>query len=340
MTPPRPLEIIGGGLAGLALGLALRRSGVGVTIFEAGNYPRHRVCGEFIAGLSQKTAARLGLEPLLADALRHHEMAWFNSSGAPRIHRLPSPALGVSRFALDARLATAFVSAGGELKTNARITDPTPRAGRIIATGRRRGRAHWLGLKIHVRGISLLRPLEIHLGDEAYVGLSDVEDGALNLCGLFKRRPLSGHGMNLINAYLNASGLKALADRLQSAEIETASFSAVAAISFDRTVTRQSVVSLGDACAMVPPFTGNGMAMAFQSAEMALDPLLVYSRGEANWSDTCLAIHRLQTRRFRLRLASAHWIHPYLLQPGKQRWLAAFDRARLLPFRPLYAALH
>jgi 2-polyprenyl-6-methoxyphenol hydroxylase-like FAD-dependent oxidoreductase len=35
----QPVEIIGGGLAGLALGLALQRRGVPVMVFEAHDYP-------------------------------------------------------------------------------------------------------------------------------------------------------------------------------------------------------------------------------------------------------------------------------------------------------------
>ena len=46
----KPITIVGGGLAGLALGVALRRNDVPVSVIEAGHYPRHRVCGEFISG--------------------------------------------------------------------------------------------------------------------------------------------------------------------------------------------------------------------------------------------------------------------------------------------------
>src|SRR5882724_2878130 len=56
----RSIEIVGGGLAGLALGIGLRRHGVPVIIWEAGHYPRHRVCGEFISGRGQETLVRLG----------------------------------------------------------------------------------------------------------------------------------------------------------------------------------------------------------------------------------------------------------------------------------------
>jgi len=346
MNSPRPIEIIGGGLAGLSLGLALRNAGVPVTLFEAGHYPRHRVCGEFITGLAGSTITRLGLSPFLNDALRHHEVAWFTHSPAHEhpasVQTLPTPALGLSRYAWDARLAAAFTAAGGSLHTKTRCPDPTSAAGRVFATGRRRHSAGWLGLKIHVRGIALARDLELHLGDHAYVGLARVEDGAVNVCGLFRRRELCAKGAGLLSGYLDASGLGRLATRLAAAEVAEASFCAVAAVGFDRRKIPLETdrVDLGDACAMIPPFTGNGMAMAFQSAESAIDPLLAYSHGATNWAETCQLIHHALDRRFRLRLGTAHLVHPFLLNPFRQRLLGALGRVHLLPLRPLYSALH
>src|SRR5215469_18650464 len=57
----KPITIVGGGLAGLSLGIGLRNRGVPATILEAGTYPRHRVCGEFISGRGQTVLSKLGV---------------------------------------------------------------------------------------------------------------------------------------------------------------------------------------------------------------------------------------------------------------------------------------
>lgn len=340
MRTHRPIEIIGGGLAGLALGCALRRAGIDVALFEAGNYPRHRVCGEFIAGLPDTTRSRLRLNALLRDAAIDHEVAWFSGPTLSRIQKLPLPAIGISRHALDLRLATEFESLGGVLRINARMPNLPDAPGRIFATGRRRGRPQWLGLKIHSQALALHSDLEVHLGDHAYVGLARIENGLVNICGLFQRRSICAKGPDLLLGYLQAAGLSELAARLAHSPLDSDSFSAVAAVDFDPRVPLTREVRLGDACAVIPPFTGNGMAMAFQSAEIALDPLVAYARGNAEWPETRRTIQTALRRQFRVRLASAHTLHAFLLRPGRQRWLALLNRVRLLPLRPLYAALH
>jgi len=336
----RPIEIIGGGLAGLSLGLALRRAGVAVALSEAGAYPRHRVCGEFISGLSAETIAKLGLAPFLHDALRHHEVMWFMNGRPARTQTLPSPALALSRHRLDGRLADAFVAAGGQLNVNTRVAALHADSGRVFATGRDRSPARWLGLKIHACNLPLHCDLELHLGADAYVGLTRVEEGRVNVCGLFRRRALQAKGVDLLLAYLRESELSVLAGRLAQADADGGSFSAVAAVGFNRRVAANDRVVIGDACAVTPPFTGNGMAMALQSAEAALAPLVAYSHGVTGWDEARRAIHASLQSRFRLRLAVAELLHPFLLQRGRQRWLHGLAQAHLLPFRPLYSVLH
>lgn len=344
----RSIEIIGGGLAGLALGRALRQAGAGVTVYEAGSFPRHRVCGEFITGLDEATIRRLDLEPVLQGATCQRKIAWYVEGDLLRADALPYPALGLSRYALDARLAEGFVAAGGILRTGERVTDLSSRAGRVFAHGRRRGRSDWFGMKIHLRNLATAADLELHLGEHAYVGLSHVEGGAVNMCGLFgqnRKHPVaeresSQSRLSVLWHQLEVRGLGKLADRLRGASPDAGSFCAVAGICFDRRVPRIDRIALGDACAMIPPFTGNGMAMAFQSAAAALDPLLEYTRGDFTWQQACHATNRALRGRFRVRLASSAALHPFLYRRGHRRCLAALSRHHLLPFGALYRALH
>jgi 2-polyprenyl-6-methoxyphenol hydroxylase-like FAD-dependent oxidoreductase len=62
MPAQKPITIVGGGLAGLTLGIALRKREIPVTVFETGNYPRHRVCGEFISGRGLEILDIFGLK--------------------------------------------------------------------------------------------------------------------------------------------------------------------------------------------------------------------------------------------------------------------------------------
>ena len=70
------VEIIGGGLAGLSLGLGLRARGVPARLIEAGTYPRHRVCGEFITGLDEGTRRELQLTDILSGARLARSVLW------------------------------------------------------------------------------------------------------------------------------------------------------------------------------------------------------------------------------------------------------------------------
>ncbi len=340
MTAPLPIEIVGGGLAGLSLGLALRREGIPVTVYEAGGYPRHRVCGEFIAGLDPRTVDALGLRAILSDAAPHNAVTYYIRGRALRPFALPGTAWGISRHTLDARLAEAFVRAGGALRTHTRIPEGDAPDGRVFAAGRKRSGPFWVGLKVHLRHFELSNDFEVHLGDRAYVGLSRVETGDINVCGIFAQRDVAARGIGLIPAYLSAAGLGGLAARIRSADAEAESYCVTAAPLGDRRVADADRIWIGDACASIPPFTGNGLAMALQGAELALAPLRAYARRASGWAESIRSVARAQRLLFRRRLMVASLLHPFFLQRRRQECLAALVRAHLVPFRAFYAALH
>src|SRR2546429_9197690 len=118
----KPITIVGGGLAGLSLGIGLRQRGIPVVVWEAGHYPRHRVCGEFISGSGQDPIARLGLLDSLfeAGAIMARSAAFFSARTRFPARPLAVPAWCVSRFSLDVLLADHFTKCGGELRENQR----------------------------------------------------------------------------------------------------------------------------------------------------------------------------------------------------------------------------
>lgn len=335
----REITIAGGGLAGLSLAVALRLHEVPVTVLEAGNYPRHRVCGEFISGVSAETLAALGIADVFGDARRHTSLAWFD--GGQLIHRaeFPEPALGISRFQLDDRLRTLAESLGATVKTGVRAR-PEPQDGLVWTAGRRPRNGSWIGLKAHVRGLAVSSDLEMHAGGNGYAGLAGVEEGWTNVCGLFRLdRSVAAKGPALLAAYLDAGGNRDLAAALRGAEWRVGSFSAVAGFELGKQPALPGLLALGDAESMIPPFTGNGMSMAFQAAERAIAPLAAWSRGERDWEETCNLTRTAVRRTFRRRLAVSALLHPLMLSLSGRSLLQSLSAARLLPFQPLLALI-
>lgn len=343
MSNARTVEILGGGLAGLGLALGLRQANIPVIVYEAGAYPRHRVCGEFITSLDTETMDRLALHPHLADALPATSVAWYRGSSLAHQHQLPSPALCLSRHALDQRLATALVTAGGVLHPNSRQT-LHPAEGRIVSAGRRPdSSAPWMGLKVHLSDLPLARDLELHLGRRSYVGLTQIENGRVNLCGLFHRDNIAcapRGSIDVLTNHLLAAGLQHLAQRIDHATLHEDSRCAVAGLDYRNAPSTENQGSLGDHSALIPPFTGHGMTIALQSARLALDPLIAWSNARQDWPETLRQIdHRLRSS-LRPKVRRAIWLHRWLLQPTRQRMLLALARAHLLPTQAVYKLLH
>lgn len=333
----RELNLVGGGLAGLALGIGLRKRGIPVTLHEAGSYPRHRVCGEFISGVAQSTLAELGIADVLAAARPLHSTSWFRRDQCLLRRPLPETAWGISRFRLDQILQEKFQTMGGRLLTQSRMA-PVERAGWIWSAGRIPAPGAWIGLKCHLEGVELTSDLEMHLGDGGYLGLARIEAQRINVCGLFQlRREVPGKGSEKLPAYLRASSLSGLANRLERGSRLESSF--IGTAGFRLGFQPSTLPAIGDAAAIIPPFTGNGMSMAFESAEASLDPLTAYAEDRLPWPAIARRLQELTHRRFGRRMRFALALHPLLLSPIAQRGISAVARTGLLPYNWLFRQL-
>lgn len=300
----KSITIVGGGLAGLSLGIRLRERGVPASIYEAGHYPRHRVCGEFISGSGQRVVERLAIP-----TLRAQTAAFFSGSNCCWRFGLPEAAVCISRYDLDKALADAFCAAGGHLVSGAR--SQFHGEGIVHATGRRLHPVEkgwrWFGLKAHATGVELEADLEMHLVPNGYVGICRLPGDRVNVCGLFrKRQGESGH--------VTLAG--SLGPRFANAQWIKGTSVAVSGLCFCAPEANGEC-HIGDANAMIAPMTGNGMSIAFESAAAAVDPLLAYASGNASWRETVQRVNVALTT-FRSRLTWGHWLqwaafHPRLL---------------------------
>jgi flavin-dependent dehydrogenase len=325
MILPKPIRVAGGGLAGLTLGTVLRRQGAPVTVFEAGRYPRHKVCGEFISGRGVDMLRGLGLESRLvsAGARWARRVAFYTAGCHPVRQALPRPALCISRHQLDQLLAHEFTSAGGDLRTGVRLDEDHP-AGVVVATGRRRqtvvGDWRWFGLKAHATNVTLEADLEMHCFANGYVGLCRFEDH-VNVCGLFRRRAVYPEPMGDWRQQLRGPAGSILAQRLGHAVFIDSTFCSVAGLSLvPQCEAPGPECAVGDALFYTPPATGNGMSLAFESGALAAEFLVPYTRGEVTWESARSRLAEECDRRFGSRLRRAHHLHRILFSPPLRHW--------------------
>lgn len=334
----KTVQIVGGGLAGLTLGLRLRRLGVPVELFEAGSYPRHRVCGEYLSGRGRDLLLSLVPEETLTrqGARSSAGLKLFRGrEGLPR-RSLPRPALCLSRHRLDEILARKFSAAGGCLHPQTRQS-PSQAAGWVTAIGRqpsvREEGWRWIGLKAHAFDVPLGDDLEMHLTPHGYVGLCAVEENRVNVCGLFRTRETVPDLVHRWKTWLGGEPGSSLRQRLEGISWDENSFSSVAAVSLrPRRAAEQEGVRVGDALTMIPPLTGNGMSMAIEGAFLAAEPLAAWSFGKMGWPDCTQTIALALDQAFSSRLQWARRLQQAIFHPLGQP--LAWNLSLMFPFLP------
>ena len=290
------VAIAGAGPAGSALAALLGKRGVSVALIDRDRFPRDKLCGEFLSYDALPILERIGaLEAIDAQrspAIDHCRVVGRNTTYE---FDLPRPARGVSRLLLDDLLFRRALSHGaadlsGQTATRVSHDAIDLQDGRIEARvvvgawgrwgrfdaqlGRRfvrdRSRRNF-GFKRHYRGRPLSSTIELYSFRRGYLGVSPVEGGLTNICGLVhadRIARLKGRWDAFVEEIRREEPvLDAMYAQHEPAQESFLSSEPV--IFRSRSAVEGGVVMVGDASGIVDPLTGNGMAMAIQSALLA-----------------------------------------------------------------------
>lgn len=269
-TPVHEIDVIGGGPAGAMAAIAALHAGARVRLLEKSTFPRHKVCGEFLSPAvltmlerAECAGAFLALRPAVLRSMVLH----FGSRVVR--HPLPEEAYGLSRSALDQLLLDTAVARGADVIRESQ-THKTSRRPVVLAHGRAvvdRGGQRLFGFKAHFQG-PIDDDVSLFFFDGCYVGVSAVEGGAVNVCGLAPERLLQEccfrpeHLLSRCDALqTRMTGFQQSFDWLITGPLVTGW------APIDTSESR--VYPAGDALGFIDPFTGSGILNAISSGRSA-----------------------------------------------------------------------
>ncbi len=270
-------------MAGLTLAWFLAEAGSDVLIIESKNYPRPRVCGEYLSLESLPILERMSVM-LPSDAPFISRLGIYAARKSEAIQSiLPLGAIGISRYWLDDALYRACLSKGVRFLLNTRVLSvynesdsyniktqhETLQARRFInATGKSPSlqnppperKARYLAAKFHMEDAGNDPAITLMQYPGGYCGTSVVEGGLRCVCYLVRQDLLDRHKnlegvesfMKKENPQLNTY-LPDQAERLRPVTISNFAFGETGVDN-----------SIGDARYLVPPLTGNGMSLAIR----------------------------------------------------------------------------
>ncbi len=281
--------MVGAGPAGCAAAIALARAGREVVLLERSAAPRESVCGEFLGRDAAAALRCLGLDPAALGGVTLRRVRIGHGAREADV-ALPFPAWALPRRVLDGALQA---TAGLVLRRGVTVLGAEPagegwrlrtgageiRAGQVVlATGKHALRGHpregapppSLGLKLHLAGVEMADAVALLPFEGGYAGLQPLPGGGANLCAA-----LHGPPGELLARVRSGS---ALAERLlRGARPLWDRPLAVAGVPYgfrQREAGPPGLYRVGDQAAVIPSFTGEGVALALHSGLAAAEAIL------------------------------------------------------------------
>jgi len=348
------LAVIGAGPAGTSAAITAARLGARVIGFEAHDFPRHKVCGEFVSGEALEVLAQLlGGEAALGTFV----------SGAPVIARtrlclgsrviespVSPPAVSISRYQLDTKLWQTARAAGVQCRSNCEVSaiagkgpfglqapgEVVTASALIVAAGRwsqfTADRAipagpKWIGVKAHFREPNTVPSTDLYFFDLGYCGVQPVAKEIVNVCAMVR----SDRATSLAEVFRLHRGLASRAENWTPAmpPVSTAPL-----IYRPPEPVREDVAFVGDAAAFIDPFVGDGISIALRSGRLAALCLSEFFSGRAPLPQ-CIVNYRAEyERQFAPLLSAASYARRLLSLPGVVR-AVSFELLRFPGLIPL-----
>lgn len=303
------IAIVGGGLAGLSLSIQAAKKGYSVILFEKEKYPFHKVCGEYISLESWDFMEELGLPLSEMNLPVIRKLIVSAPNGKTLEHMLPLGGFGISRYKLDAMLASIAEKNGVVLLEKTKVqniiyaneTFTVEYSGTSIKTpvvagafGKRSNidttwkrqfvqqkpdkLNNYIGIKYHVVYDFPDDTIALHNFKDGYCGISRIEDNKYCLCYL-----TTAHNLGICDNDIKKMEASILSKNpflkkiFSEAEFLINAPVVISQISFSKKSQIENHVLLtGDAAGMITPLCGNGMSMAMHASKLAFGAINNY----------------------------------------------------------------
>ncbi len=296
------VAITGGGLAGLALSIQLKRMCYTVILFEKEQYPFHKVCGEYISLESWDFLNELGvdLDGIHVPIINKLQLSAVN--GKLLEQSLPLGGFGISRYKLDSTLVQIARAEGVVILENTKVSDIRFSGNEfIIDTSRQQYRAkqaagsygkrsnidikwkrtfsfaaknklnNYIGVKYHIKTDFPSDTIALHNFKNGYCGMVKIEADTYNVCYLTTADNLkksNGDIPEMERVILSQNPF--LKKLFTDSTIIFPAPLTISQISFDKkSQVENHVLMIGDAAGMITPLCGNGMSMALHGSKIA-----------------------------------------------------------------------
>ncbi len=328
--------IVGGGLAGLVSAIHLSKYNINVAVIEKNQYPKHKVCGEYISNEVLPYLQYLGFNPLELGAKPINKFELSTPNNTTIKTNLPLGGFGISRYTLDEALVkkakqnnvvivqdsvtnitflnnTFNVSTKKNTNYTAKLVIGAygKRSSLDVKLNRKfiKESAPYLAVKMHLKGEFPDNLVALHNFKGGYCGLSKIENNAINACYItdytaFKRYKNIQEFQEKV-VYKNT----ALKTVFKNASVLFEKPLSISQISFSsKQPVQNHIIMCGDTAGMIHPLCGNGMSMAIRSAQIASKLIIKFTAQEITRSSLEEQYIKQWNAAFKKRLKMGHLV--------------------------------